>query len=293
MEPTPLHTLREPGPLREPALVVSLVRRNGFNSTARASVETFANRHDPVALARIDSDPFLDYTIAPPSLRLSEGKRTLDWPDNELLLLQPAASGRDIITLAGIEPHLRWPTFLETVATFVANTGIRRLLVVRTWPARVPHTRPLLLRLTTDSQDLASGLKIDPVSSTYEGPTDCGGALMQALAETGVEGAGLMVFVPNYLGVVPNPHAMSVITRALDRLAGTATDLEEVERTAEELTRRANQAMDESDELRSAVAAMEEQYEAMEARTQSSGQSELPSPEEAIGDVERFLRGEQ
>ncbi len=274
-------------------LVVSLVRRNGFNSSARASIETFTNRHDPVAVARIDCDPFLDFTIAPPSVRFKDGKRTLDWPNNELLLLRPDRAERDIVTLAGLEPHLRWPTFIEAVRTFVEEAGVRRLLLVRTWPARVPHTRPLLLRLTTDSDDLAAALKMEPANSTYEGPTDCGGALMQELAAAGVEGAGLMAFVPNYLGVVPNPSAVSVIARALDRLAGTTTDLEDVERTAEDMMRRASEAMDESDELRAAVDVMEEQYEQMEAQNRASGQSELPSTEDIIGDVERFLRGEQ
>lgn len=292
MDQSPLEEFVKVGSLRDPVLVVALVRRNGFNSTARAAADAFMSRHESTAIARIDCDQFADFSMAPPTVRFENDTRLLDWPHHEFRLMPPEGSDRDVVILSGVEPQLHWLTFIHEVQAYLERIAVRRVIVLRTWPAQVPHTRPILTRLTTDSDDFARALQIESVRSTYEGPTDFGGALIQELAKVGVDGAGLLCFVPNYLGVVPNPMAMAAIVKILDRLGGTTTDMGDVERRNEELLSQANSAMEKSDELRSAIAAMEEKYEELAAGSRGSESAGLPSSDEIIGDVERFLRGE-
>ena len=72
MERPVLRTLREPDGLRDPLLVATFVRRNGFNSTAAASLGQYAQHHDAEIVAEIDPDAFYDFTVVPPTVTLPD-----------------------------------------------------------------------------------------------------------------------------------------------------------------------------------------------------------------------------
>lgn len=286
----------ESGDLRSPLLVATFVRRNGFNSTAAATLGHYATSHDAQLIADMNPDAFYDFTIVPPTVRPVEGQRTIDWPKNEFRAIKIESQDRDIIVLAGIEPHLNWQIFATAILDFINHNGITDLVVLRTWPAAVPHTRPTVMRLTSTNEELASQLGLTPNHTPYEGPVDFGGLLSALHLNAGGTSAGLTAIVPNYLGVVPNPHAMIAITHSIDRLAGTNTSIDEFQEAAEELNIRADEEMGRSEDLRRAVLELEDGYEAileqMSGNDPDNSSDELPSSDEVLRDVERFLQGE-
>ena len=107
---------------------------------------------------------------------------------------------------------------------------------------------------------------------------------------------GVTALVPNYLGVAPNPMAVIALTRALDRMLGVSTGVADYEEAAANVRAQADEQMARSSEVRDAVRAMEEQYESMAGTLQGGrgdeGSSDLPSADELLGDVERFLASE-
>ncbi len=298
MERPALRMHRELGELRSPLFVATFVRRNGFNSTAAATLAQYAQYHDAEIVADLDADLFYDYTVVPPSVRPEDGQRIIEWPKNELRLVSVEDSDRDVVVLAGIEPHLRWQAFADSLLGFVGDHSIADLLVLRTWPAAVPHTRPTVMRLSSANDEIASRLGLTSNQTPYRGPVDFGGMLSALHANGGGTTAGLTAVVPNYLGVVPNPHAMVALTQAVDRLAGTTTPVDDFQQAADQLGVRADEEMEKSDDLRRAVLELEDGYEAIveqmtggvvETPADSDG---LPSPDEVLRDVERFLQGE-
>lgn len=299
-EPSPLRVtdaMAEAGQLRQPILVASFVRRNGFNSTAVATLSEFARHHDAKLVARMDADQFYDFSITPPAVRTEGDQRIIDWPKNEIALVRAPESLRDVLVLTGIEPHLRWPTFSEALTGFLRDHAIKELLVLRTWPGAVPHTRPAMLRLTTTSEQLAGELGLPSLENNYRGPVDLAGLVSTLHGNDGGVAGGLTAVVPNYLGIVPNPFAMLALTEVLDRLAGSETPLDEVQVTADELRDRADEEMKNSEEFREAVQEMERNYENVSGNftgvgTTDEGSDELPSSDDILRDVERFLRQE-
>lgn len=297
VEPSPLRVtdaMPEVGELRQPLMLASFVRRNGFNSTAVATLSQFAQHHEAATVAEIDSDLFYDFSVTPPAVHTEDGQRIIDWPRNEVRLVRSPASMRDVLILTGIEPHLRWPTFSAILSGFLEDFAVNRLVVLRTWPGAVPHTRPAMLRLTTKSDELAAELGLPGTDNNYRGPVDFGGLISSLHGNAGGLTGGLTAVVPNYLGVVPNPFAMLALTGVIDRLAGSETPLDDVQKTADELRERADEEMKNSEEFREAVEEMERGYEnvasgftgaAAEAET-----DELPSADDILSDVERFLR---
>lgn len=298
MERPTLRIQRELGDLRDPLLVATFVRRNGFNSTAAATLAQYAQHHDAEIVADIDPDAFYDFTVVPPSVRPEEDQRIIDWPKNEIRLVRSETAARDVLVLAGIEPHLRWQVFADALHGFIRAQGIQDLIVLRTWPAAVPHTRPTVMRLSGATDELAAKLELTVNQTNYRGPVDFGGVVSALHANSGGTAAGLTAVVPNYLGVVPNPYAMVALTKSIDRLAGTTTPVDDFQEAADQLGVRATEEMEKSEDLRTAVHDLEDGYEAIvEQMTgnvpDDAGSDELPSPDELLRDVERFLQGEK
>ena len=297
MERPALSTLRELDGLRDPLFLATFVRRNGFNSTAAATLAQYAQYHDAEIVAELSPDIFYDFTVVPPSVRPEGEERIIDWPKNQIRLVSKEGSDRDVLVLAGIEPHLRWQAFTESLQGFITQNAIKDLLILRTWPAAVPHSRPTVMRLTASNDEIASRLELTPNREPYRGPVDFGGVLSASHVNAGGAIAGLTAVVPNYLGVVPNPYAMVALTKAVDRLAGTKTPVNEFQEAADQLSVRADDEMVRSDDLRTAVHELEENYESIVEQmsgnvAEPSDSDELPSPEELLRDVERFLQGE-
>ncbi len=287
----PLRRLQDVEGLRDPVLVVAFVRKNGVNSTAAAALRHRIATHDSAAVAEFDPQPFFDFTQSRPQVRVSGEERTIDWPENRVHLERGTDGGRDALVISGVEPHLRWRDFSAALLEFASSHGVRSVVVVRSFPATVPHTRPALLRLTTASEPLAEALGLPALRPSYEGPIDIGEVIATELVGEDRASGGITALVPNYLGVVPNPMAVLEVTRVLDRLLGAQTAPGDFDEAVARVREQADEQMEQSPEVRDAVRQMEEQYESMPGmdRAADDDASDLPSADDLLGDVERFL----
>ncbi len=291
-----LRQIQPIGPLRDPVVIASFVQGNGINSTAAATLAYLVRRHGAEAVAEFEPHQYFDFSVRRPMVRVERGRRVIDWPQNRIHLLKGKDTGRDALVLSGIEPHLRWREFSESIAGLVPRGAT--VIIVRSLPGAVPHTRPVVLRLTTSNEPVARQLGLRALRPEYQGPVDVGEVILAQLARSGCATAGLTAVVPTYLGVVPNPMAVVALTERLDDLLGLSTPLEEFRSAWDKVRAQADRQMEESAEVRDAVRAMEEQYESIASGTQASEQVEPgasedpPSAEGLLGDIERFLSEE-
>jgi len=281
--------------LRDPIMLASFVRRNGFNTTAVTSLNRFAKFHDAEVIATMNPEDFYDFSVTPPVVSSKDGKRLIEWPKNEILLIQSDNFTRDVLVMTGVEPHLKWPTFSNALHNFLEQQSIRDLLVVRTWPGAVPHTRPVLIRLTTKYKELAHILDLPDIDNDYNGPVDIGGVLSSVQMNAGGHTGGITAVVPNYLGVVPNPLVVLALVEIFDRIADTKTNLSDFESAANDLKLRADQEMSNSEEFHRALEEMEASYEEVinnftGRNDTDSTDDDLPSSDDILRDVEKFLR---
>ena len=292
-----LRRLEDVGTLHKPLLVASFVRKNGINTTAAAALMHRIRSHDLQPIAQFDPEQFFDFTQSRPQVRNEGEQRVIEFPRNRVHLERATEGGRDALIVSGIEPHLRWRHFSEELTSFARSFDVEAVLILRSFPANVPHTRPVLLRLTTTSEELSGELGLPQLQPSYEGPIDIGEVVASELAASGVAIGGMTVLVPNYLGVVPNPMAVLGVTRTLDRLIGAETPTGQYEEAADNVRAQADEQMQASAEVREAVEAMEEQYESIAGAAGAAGaageeDSDLPSVSDLLEDVERFLSNE-
>lgn len=283
-----LRLLGEVRPLRDPVLIAAITGWTDTTGAAVAALDYLAEQWNATPIAEIDPEPFYDFTVQRPRTRLEGDERHIDWPRNRFYTASPPGASHDFLLFAGVEPHLRWRTFTEVVTSLMEAVGARTSITLGVQPGAVPHTRPLPVTLSASDKDFEAqfGLKIP--GSRYEGPTGIISVLNLTFRARGWRNASLWAITPHYLNTGPNPNAGISLVRAIDRGYGTSTPLAGLEERSAEFATQVHEAMEQSDEASTYIHTLEEQFDANAPAPDDAG--ELPTSDELLGDLERFLR---
>ncbi len=161
-----LHRLSDIRPLRDPVLIAGFSDHLG--TTPASVIAYLIEQWHAAPVAEFDSDMLFDFTAQRPLVHIKDGEREVEWPTSRLYVASPLGAGRDVVLLAGIEPHFRWRAFCEATASFMREVGATTTLTLGSYPGRTPHTRAVPLRLTTS--DEAFSCRRVPIRSAR---TDC------------------------------------------------------------------------------------------------------------------------
>ena len=284
-----LRLLGEVRPLRNPVLIAAITGWTDTNGAALSALEYLVEQWHATPIADIDPEPFYDFTVQRPRTRLAGDDRVIDWPRNRFFTASPPGADHDFLLFGGIEPHLRWRTFTEVVTSLMEAVGATTSVTLGVQPGAVPHTRALPVTLSASDNDFETqfGLKIP--GSRYEGPTGIISVLNLTFRARGWRNASLWAIAPHYLNTGPNPNAGISLVKVIDRGYGTSTPLAGLEERSEEFAQQVQEAMEQSDEASTYIQTLEEQFDANAPETDESG-GELPTSDELLGDLERFLR---
>lgn len=290
-----LRLLDEIQPLRDPVFLCGFVGWTDTHGAAAGTIDYLAEQWHARPLAEIIPEPYYDFTVQRPRSRNEGLTRVLDWPSNRFMVASPEGMTRDFVLFSGIEPHLRWRSFLDAIVEMLEYTRSTTSVTLGAQPGAVPHTRPAPVTLSASDADFETqfGLKIP--TSRYEGPTGLMSVLNLRLRALEWRNASLWALVPHYLSVGPNPNALAALVRTIDRGFGTHTPLGPVEARIEEFEAQLRDALDPSSEAAAYVRTLEEQYDLTRGGDEPAA-GELPAAEDILGDLERYLReqrGEQ
>jgi proteasome assembly chaperone (PAC2) family protein len=283
-----LRLLSDIRPLRDPVLIAAITGWTDANGAAVAALDHLADQWHATPLADIEPDAFYDFTVQRPRTRLDGDDRVLDWPRNRFYTASPEGAGRDFLLLSGIEPHLRWRAFTELVTEMMEAVGASTSITLGVQPGAVPHTRPLPVNLSASDTEFEEQFGLKVPTSRYEGPTGIISVLNLHFRSKQWRNASLWAVVPHYLNVGPNPNAAIALVKAVDRGFHTSTSQAKLDERGEEFARQVQEAMDQSDEAVTYIRSLEEQYDSTAPVAAEDG--ELPTSDELLGDLEKFLR---
>ncbi len=272
------------GPLRSPVMLIALSGLFDMASVATTTVNRFAPADRALTVARIDPDPFYDFTQHRPEIAIHGGTSTIRWPENRFDLVRDRG-GRDLIILVGVEPDLAWATYAGAIATVAQHLGCGAVVTVGSAAEAVPHTRtPLVTGSTTDAT-LARRLGIG--QPTYEGITGVIGVLHADLDRRGIPAVSLRVGVPHYLLDAEHPQAVAALQRHLSHVLGVpvADDGGQLAAAIEHWATRYAQRVADDPHLGVYAHMLEEGYD---RRTEAS----IPSPDDLGAAFEDFLRSQ-
>ncbi|QMU75609.1 PAC2 family protein [Streptacidiphilus sp. PB12-B1b] len=245
-----------------------------------------------VLLARFDADRLVDYRARRPAMVFDRDKWTsYDAPAIDLYLLHDAV-GAPFLLLSGPEPDVEWERFAAAVRQVVERLGVRLTVNFHGIPMGVPHTRPVGLTPHGSREDL---IALYPRwFEKVQVPASVAAMLEFRLAEAGHDVLGFAVHVPHYLARTPYPQAAVAVLEAVQAATGLVLPGAPVRARQDEVRADVDLQIAEGDgELRSAVAGLEQQYDAVAGAVDRENlmaePADLPSADELGRAFEAFL----
>jgi hypothetical protein len=271
-----VYRLRDSEPLVAPTLVAAF---DGWIDAGGASTATAGRLADGAGVvATFDADVLYDYRARRPTLDIIDGRLAeLSWP--ELTLRRTRVGDRDVLVLTGAEPDFHWQELADDMVELAGRLGVAEWISLGAIPAAVPHTRPVpIIGSASGSGLLRGGVQPGP-QGRLRVPAAAISVLELAAARAGLPSLGYYAQVPHY---VSGPYALAALEllRTLGRHLEAEIPEGPLGEEATQLRTHLDVATTEDETTRKYV----ERLEAMvdEAR--------LPSGDELISEIERFLR---
>ena len=260
-------------------LIAAFEGWNDAGDAASSAVKWFGDRWELSPFADIDPEEFFDFTSTRPEVRIEDEQRIVDWPTNQFLCGKLPGTERDVVVLLGVEPQLRWRTFTDLVLEVAAAYDASMVVTLGALLAEVPHSRPVSVAGTAYDRAVVERLALE--QSRYEGPTGIVGVLHSRCREAGFASASLWAAVPTYVPGAPSPKATLALVEKTAALLDVRVVTTDLEIAAASYERQINELVDDDEETRDYVSALEQRHdEAIEA----------DEPGALIEEVERFLR---
>lgn len=108
--------------------------------------------------------------------------------------------------------------------------------------------------------------------------------------EVGIPSIGLSARVPHYVGQTPYPEASIALLESVAHLTGLSFDLSELRVAATTTRSQLDALIAQSEEQTAMVHQLERQFETNDLTIVS--EQDLPSGDELVEDIERYLRGD-
>lgn len=271
-----LYRLEPHDDLIAPVVIVALDGWVDAGSAATVAAEQLID--GALVAATFENDLIFDYRARRPILEIADGRpSSLTWP--ELVLYRTRVGEHDVLVLTGHEPDYRWRDLAESTVELARQLDVSQWISLGAIPAAVPHTRAVPI-LGTESRP---GLLRGDVQPGPEGLLRVPAAAISvfdiAVARAGIPTVGYFAQVPHYMSG-NYPGASAELLRAVGRHLGEEIDTGELTDEARKLRDRLDLAAEADDTTRTYVARLESMVD----------ESRLPSGDDLISDIERFLR---
>jgi hypothetical protein len=266
----------DPGDLIAPTMVGAFDGWVDAGSAATAALAELVA--DAPVVATFDADALFDYRARRPTLQIVDGRLAeLTWP--ELVVRRVTVGERDLLILAGAEPDDRWQAFSAAVVDMAHQLGVAEWISLGSIPAAVPHTRSVpIIGTTSEPGRLRGDVRPGP-AGLLRVPAAAISVLEMAMAAGGIPAVGYFAQVPHYVSG-PYPGASVELLSALGRHLGVILQSGDLVEEARQLRTR----LDTATALEETTRAYVERLEAM------VDEERLPSGDDLIGEIERFLR---
>ena len=276
--------------LASPLLIVVLEGWIDAGLGAGMALQAITTATPSEVVATFDTDALLDHRARRPTLHLADGIQTgLSWPVIELRA-GADRDGRDVLLLVGAEPDHSWRAFSKAVVDLALELDVRMVTGLGAYPAPVPHTRPTRVVATTTRPELAR--QVGSVQGRVDVPAGVQAAIEERASDQGLPALGLWAQVPHYASAMPYPAAGLALVETLSEVAGVQFDAGTLADDAVAARGRLDALIAGSTEHQELVHQLEEQVDAQEATPDDAG-SGLPSGEELVAELERYLRDQE
>lgn len=278
--------------LHHPVAILAFAGWNDAASAATNAARLVVRRLAARRFATLPAEDFYCFTDTRPTVRPGPGGgRIIEWPTNEYFYARNPTGQHDIVVGIGIEPNLRWKTFVAAHIELLQSLKVETVITLGALLADVPHTRPV--RVTGGVQDPRLGASVNVRPSRYRGPTGIVGVMGRALLDAQMPAGSFWANVPHYITAAQNPPATVALLDRLEEAIGLKLDHGELTRAGTQFEAEVSTALSANPEISDYVRQLEEAYDTGDDDIDPSAESsddDEPSPTQILKDVEDFLR---
>jgi len=275
--------------LNRPILVLAFAGWNDAGDSATFAAKFLSQRLGAHKFASLDPETFYNFVEKRPQVRLRNNEREILWPANEFSYARDARLVQDVIVGIGVEPHLRWRAYIDSILQVVQQCQVELVVTLGALLADVAYSRPV--RITGSASDPALAQRLHLSTSRYEGPTGIVGTLNDACKRQGLPAITIWANVPHYISASPNIKAALVLVRRVFTLLDFSADLNDLESAASDFDRRVANVLASDAKVAEYVRRLEERDEDEDEEEEYPGNTDaLPSGEDLARELEEFLR---
>ncbi len=274
--------------LNRPILLLAFSGWNDAGGAATFAAKFLVQRLAAHKFASLDPETFYNFTEQRPQVRRRKGEREILWPANEFSYAKDPGLVQDVIVGLGVEPHLRWRTYVDAILHIVQECKVELVVTLGALLADVPYSRPI--RLTGTASDPVLAQRLHLAVSKYEGPTGIVGVLHDTCRRRGLPAISIWANVPHYIAASPNVKAALALVRRVFTLLDFSSDLNDLERAADDFDKRVAKVLASDPKIAEYVRRLEERVEEDEEEEEIGSTDALPSGEELVQELEQFLR---
>jgi proteasome assembly chaperone (PAC2) family protein len=282
--------------LKQPIMIAAFAGWSDAGGAATGAAQYLIDRWHATRFADFDAEEFYDFTQLRPTVRWEGDERRIDWPENVFYFHH--AGERDFIIFNGIEPHLHWRDYSETMLDAVKQFNVGLVLNLGAMFVDYPHTRPLRVTGQAPDEEMAQRAGLSARGGRYEGPTGINGVLNVAYRERDIRTGTIWANVPHYVSASPNPPASLALLKSLMAMLEMEIPLGRMVRASAAFDQQLNEATSRNTEVSDYVRSLEERIDnegedAFDYDDDDDGpdeDGELPEPDSIVQDIEDFLR---
>ena len=201
--------------LRNPVMIAAFGGWNDAAEAATGALEHLLSLWPHVKIAEVDSEEFYDFQVNRPMVSVDENhERSLEWPGTEIFGVQTPHLPFDLVILQGLEPSMRWRTFVSDLLDLADDLEVSMLVTMGSLLADSPHSRPISINASAASPSIARKFNVE--MSRYEGPTGILGTFQDAAVRRGIDAVSLWAAVPHYASASPSPKASLALINSLE-----------------------------------------------------------------------------
>ena len=240
-------------------------------------------------LGRFDMDQLFDYAGHRPQIVFDKDHFTSFRAPKITLHLVRDTDGQSFLLLRGPEPSLQWERMAAAIEHVINEFDVRKTVLVQTFPAPAPHTRPVVVTRFASDPDLIpinSGLSV-----SFEMSSSFGGLLTLRLGEKDHDVIGLAAHVPQYLAAMDYPDAALALLAAVREVTHLNLPDGDLTLRAVQTREEVDESVAASPELQEVIARIEQHHDAIMAQRGAPIDPEsLPSGDQIAAELEEYLR---
>jgi proteasome assembly chaperone (PAC2) family protein len=292
----PAVTFHRELPANPPTMVMAFGGWVDAGEAATGALQHLVHHLDAPCFASLDLEEFFVWTQARPVVRrTAAGPREVHWPQSEFFLWQPPAGRAGLLLFCGMEPHLKWRTYVQLLLDVAAQCGVQRIISLGALLAEQPHTRPA--RVTGRSTDPTWQALIESWGmyrpSRYQGPTGITTVILEAATRRDMASLALMGQASHYLHGTENPAVIQALLRVVSRVLDLGLDVAHFDAAVQQFRARGDQAVAHDPAVQAYIRQLEQDYDARGVAAPPAPQKDAPHSTPLIQEVEDFLREER